>query len=132
MSLEQHRIIKEESNTSQDFYDRDGGYKRYHIETKPAPDIENSPSRFNVHVGRLGLLKLIVSEMIHYRGNKDVITSRPCVYGVFSGPVGGFAPREHLCVGCLRCTTQYPQFVKIEKNPKHRDIGDSYFTSVIV
>jgi len=54
--------------------------------------------------------------------------SRPCVYGVFSGPVGGFAPREHLCVGCLRCTTQYPEFVQIYPNPERKRLGDSYFT----
>lgn len=50
------------------------------------------------------------------------------MYGVFSGPVGGFAPREHLCVGCLRCTTQYPEFVKILPNPARSSLGDSYFT----
>ena len=50
------------------------------------------------------------------------------MYGVFSGPVGGFAPREHMCVGCLRCTTQYPEFVKILHNPARCSLGDSYFT----
>jgi len=50
------------------------------------------------------------------------------MYGVFSGPVGGFAPREHLCVGCLRCTTQYPEFVRILPNPVRSSLGDSYFT----
>jgi hypothetical protein len=46
-----------------------------------------------------------------------VVLSRPCVYGVFSGPLGGLAPRETLCVGCLRCTTQYPDIVQIKPNP---------------
>ncbi len=50
------------------------------------------------------------------------------MYGVFSGLVGGFAPREHLCVGCLRCTTQHPEFVKILPNPARSSLGDSYFT----
>lgn len=54
--------------------------------------------------------------------------NRPCVYGVFSGPLGGFLPREHMCVGCLRCTTQYPEFVQIHPNPKRQLLGDSYFT----
>ena len=54
--------------------------------------------------------------------------SRPCVYGVFSGPIGGFAPREQNCVGCLRCTTQYPDWVEILPNPKRAALGDSYFT----
>jgi hypothetical protein len=57
----------------------------------------------------------------------EVVTSRPCMYGVFSGPVGGFAPRERLCVGCLRCTTEFPDFVTISPNPERRALGDSYF-----
>lgn len=54
--------------------------------------------------------------------------SRPCVYGVFSGPLGGFLPRENLCVGCLRCTTQYPEFVQVYPNVERQHLGDSYFT----
>lgn len=49
------------------------------------------------------------------------------MYGVFSGPLGGFAPRDHLCVGCLRCSTQYPEFVQIYPNPQRQRLGDSYF-----
>jgi Conserved region in glutamate synthase len=48
------------------------------------------------------------------------------VYGVFSGPGGGFAPREELCVGCLRCTVQYPEVVQIHHNPERARLGDSY------
>src|SRR5205085_1396752 len=51
--------------------------------------------------------------------------SRPCVYGVFSRPVGGLAPREELCVGCLRCTVQYPDMVQIIPNPQRQRLGDS-------
>ncbi|UYN89168.1 MAG: hypothetical protein KIT08_08705 [Anaerolineales bacterium] len=104
------------------------GYHRYHIPTKPAPDIEKWPSRFKVKVRRTGLAKLLLSEIVHYRGRKDVILSRPCMYGVFSGPVGGFMPREEHCVGCLRCTTEFPEFVRIEHNPERQKLGDSYFT----
>ncbi len=104
------------------------GYHRYHIPTKPAPDIEKWPSRFKVKVRRSGLAKLLLSEVFHYRGRKDVILSRPCMYGVFSGPVGGFMPREEHCVGCLRCTTEFPEFVRIEHNPERQKLGDSYFT----
>ncbi|MBX3046674.1 MAG: hypothetical protein KF698_06740 [Anaerolineales bacterium] len=104
------------------------GYHRYHIPTRPAPDIEKWPSRFKVKVRRTGLAKLLLSEVFHYRGRKDVILSRPCMYGVFSGPVGGFMPREEHCVGCLRCTTEFPEFVRIEHNPERQKLGDSYFT----
>lgn len=104
------------------------GYRRYHIPTEPAPHIAPHPSRFRVRVNRPALARLLLAELFHYRFNLPVVLSRPCVYGVFSGPVGGFAPREHLCVGCLRCTVQYPEVVQIEPNPDRLRLGDSYFT----
>lgn len=100
-------------------------YRRYHIEAKAAPDIIPLPSRFRVEVKKHRLALLLLKEALHYRGKISVILSRPCVYGVFSGPVGGFAPREHLCVGCLRCMVQYPDVVRIRRNSEH--MGDSYF-----
>ncbi len=105
-----------------------GTYRRYHIATRDAPDIVPWPSRFKVDVKRLGLAKLILTEAVQYRGDSDVILSRPCVYGVFSGPIGGFLPRERLCVGCLRCTTQYPEWVSVTPNPARSALGDSYFS----
>ena len=104
-----------------------GAYERYHIATEEAKDVVRWPSRFKVKVKRSGLAKLLLSEVRHYGLNTDVLLSRPCMYGVFSGPVGGFAPREQLCVGCLRCTTEFPDFVRVEHNPERRELGDSYF-----
>ncbi len=104
-------------------------YERYRIETQPAPDIVRWPSRFKVKVSRAGLAKHLIKELIHYRADMELVLSRPCVYGVFSGPIGGFAPREELCVGCLRCTTQHPEFVEILPNPDRQQLGDSYFTA---
>lgn len=112
-------LITEESPTT---------YRRYHISTRLAPDIEKWPSRFKVHVRKSGLAKLLLKELIHYRGRLAPVLSRPCMYGVFSGPVGGFVPRERLCVGCLRCTTEFPDFVRVEHNPERRKLGDSFFT----
>lgn len=106
-----------------------GVYQRYHIATRPAPDIEKWPSRFRVRVRKTGLAKLLLKELAHYRGRLAPVLSRPCLYGVFSGPVGGFAPREEHCVGCLRCTTEFPDFVRVEHNAERRRLGDSYFTS---
>ncbi len=102
-------------------------YHRYHIQTADAPDIVPWPPRFNVRVGKIGLAKLILRELIHTRGDMEVTLSRPCLYGVFSGPIGGFAPRPQFCVGCLRCTTQHPDFVTVTPNPERRKLGDSYF-----
>lgn len=108
-------------------------YVRYHIETKPALDIEKWPTRFSVKVGRVAFAKFLLSEILHYGPqNPDVILSRPCIYGVFSGPVGGFIPRPQYCVGCLRCTTEFPEFITVTPNPERLKLGDSYFTSSFV
>ena len=108
-------------------------YVRYHIETKSAPDIEKWPTRFTVKVGRVELAKFLISEILQYGPkNREVILSRPCIYGVFSGPVGGFLPRPEHCVGCLRCTTEFPEYITIAPNPQRRKLGDSYFTSNFV
>lgn len=103
-------------------------YERYRIPSENAPNLAGHPSRFRVDVSKPGLAGLLLKEIVHYRGNVPVIVSRPCVYGVFSGPVGGFAPREHMCVGCLRCTVQYPDIVEIRPNPERARLGDSYLS----
>jgi hypothetical protein len=108
------------------------GYHRYHIDTETAPDVEKWPSRFNVRVAKVGLAKFLIEEFIHTHGNIPVMMSRPCMYGVFSGPVGGFAPRTQHCVGCLRCTTEYPDMIQVSHNPQRRKLGDDYFTFDIV
>lgn len=102
-------------------------YRRYTIETSQSFDLKALPNRFLVKVGKFGLAKLLAKEFFHYFGKWDVVFARPCVYGVFSGPAGGFMPRPNLCVGCLRCTIQHPEFVTILHNPKLAAIGDSYF-----
>lgn len=102
-------------------------YHRYHIETREVPDRVRWPSRFKVKVSKLGLAKHLLTEILHTRMDMEVVTSRPCMYGVYSGPVGGFAPREELCVGCLRCTTEFPDFTQIIPNPERAALGDSYF-----
>jgi hypothetical protein len=108
--------------------DGHAAYTRYHITTKPAPDVAPHPHRFRVRVGKMGLAGHLVRELFHSRLNFRIIASRPCVYGVFSGPIGGFAPRPKLCVGCLRCMTEYPDFVLVSPNPDRLLLGDSYFT----
>jgi hypothetical protein len=104
-------------------------YQRYHIETKPTPDFIPWPNRFQVKVNRFQLAKLLISEIIEFRGDMKAVTSRPCMYGTFSGPIGGFAPRPEHCVGCLRCSTQHPEAVTILRDPDRERLGDSFFTS---
>lgn len=102
-------------------------YHRYRIQTAPAPNAADHPNRFRVHVNRFQLAKMLLSELLEYRGDMNLVLSRPCVYGVFSGRLGGFMPRQQHCVGCLRCTVQYPQVVQIQRNPDRLELGDSYF-----
>lgn len=101
-------------------------FHRYHIETQTTPDIVPHPSRFRVNVKKHRLIALLLKELFEYKGNLEVALSRPCVYGVFSRPVGGLAPREELCVGCLRCTVQYPDIVQIHPNPERQRLGDTF------
>ena len=103
-------------------------YERYHIHVEEVEDTDPLPNRFLVKVGKMGLAKHIAKEVFMYFPDFDVILARPCTYGVFSGPAGGFSPRPELCVGCLRCTVQHPDFVKVLPNPKRLALGDSYTT----
>jgi hypothetical protein len=100
-------------------------YHRYHIETELAEDIVPLPSRFRVKVKKHRLIGMVLKEFFTL-GDLPVALSRPCVYGVFSRPVGGLAPREELCVGCLRCTVQYPDIVQIYPNPARRLLGNGF------
>jgi len=105
----------------------DNSYKRYHIKTEAVPNIIHWPNRFLVKVNRFQLAKYMLGEVFHQRGDIKAITSRPCMYGTFSGPIGGFAPRPQHCVGCLRCTVQHPEIITILHNPAYQALGDSYF-----
>jgi hypothetical protein len=107
-------------------------YTRYTIQTELTTNLAYYPSRFIVDTNRIKLAKLLLGEIIHTRGYWKLVSSRPCVYGVFSGPLGGFLPRPEHCVGCLRCTVQYPDIVQIRRNPERLKVGDSYFTPDIV
>ena len=89
-------------------------YHRYHLQTSPAPEIAPFPNRTRVKVSKRGLAMHLLKELVRHRRNLEVALSRPCVYGVFSGPVGGFAPRSNSCVGCLRCTIEYAEMVQVQ------------------
>ena len=102
-------------------------YKRYHIKTETVPNIIPWPNRFLVQVNKFQLAKYMLGEVFHQRGDIKAITSRPCMYGTFSGPIGGFAPRPQHCVGCLRCTVQHPEILTIRHNPAYQGMGDAYF-----
>lgn len=103
-----------------------GDYQRYEIDTAETKDVVKVPSRFKVRVKRHKLLWMLIEELFHFRGNTEVVFSRPCMYGVFGRKVGGMAPIQDKCVGCLRCTMQYPGVVQIHRNPARASLGDSF------
>jgi hypothetical protein len=102
---------------------------RVEVEVKEAPPIRPLPPRYRVHVRKARLLTLLLKEAIHYRFNRKVVLSRPCIYGVFSGRLGGFRPQHAKCVACMRCKQEYPSVIKdIVPNPEFLALGDSYLT----
>jgi len=105
---------------------QESSFHRYDIEAESAPDIVKLPPRFKVKTRKHKLIQLAVTELIQFKGNAKVALSRPCMYGVFGRPVGGLAPISEKCVGCLRCTIQYPEVVQILPNPDRARLGDSY------
>jgi hypothetical protein len=106
--------------------------KKFHIETQLAPDVLRRPNRFRVNVRKHRLVVHYFTEFFRYRTRFRVIVHRPCIFTVYDRLVGGMAPREELCVGCLRCTTQNPELIKIRRNPKFMAQGDSYFRGDMV
>ena len=102
-------------------------YERYEIETAEAPPVRPVPNKFYPKVGRWGLAKTLIREALHYRFDKEMLLARPCIYGVFSGPLGGFMPRRGLCVGCMRCVQEYPEFCEVLVDERYKALGDSYF-----
>jgi hypothetical protein len=101
-------------------------YHRYHIETEMTPDLVAHPNKFRVKVKKHRLLAHGLKGLIAYKGDLRIAMSRPCMYDVYSRPVGGLAPIEQLCVGCLRCTTEHPEVVQILPNSERELLGDAY------
>src|SRR5260370_16806187 len=100
-------------------------YHRYHIETQNTPDIVPLPPKFQGKVKKHRLIAMVLKELFELKGDLPVALSRPCVYGVFSRLVGGLAPREELCVGCLRCTVHFPGMVQLYPIPTPHHLPDS-------
>src|SRR3990172_8520467 len=100
-------------------------YKRFHIESAPAPAKFPSPNKFDPNANRFRLAKMILQEGIHYRFHKEVWLARPCIYGVFDGFLGGFKPIKEKCVGCMRCVQEYPHIMKVDISEDYKKLGDS-------
>jgi hypothetical protein len=103
-------------------------YERFKIETKPAPDVYQIPNRFDVSAKKVRLAAMLVHEAFEYKLNKEVVLSRPCIYGVFGGRFGGFKPLKHKCVGCMRCVQEYPHIMTVKHSNSYKRLGDSFWT----
>jgi hypothetical protein len=71
---------------------------------------------------------MLVHEAFEYKLNKEVVLSRPCIYGVFGGRFGGFKPLKHRCVGCMRCVQEYPHIMTVKQSDEYKRLGDSFWT----
>ncbi len=104
-------------------------YQRYSIPVKEAPPRYEMPPKFNVIINKFKLAQMVVGEAFHYRLNRKVVLSRPCIYGVFGSHFGGFRPIQEKCTACMRCKQEYPDVIEdIIVNPDYRKLGDSYFS----
>jgi len=103
-------------------------YERFKIETKQAPHVFQIPNKFDVSARKLRLAAMLVHEAFEYKLNKEVVLSRPCIYGVFGGRFGGFKPLKHKCVGCMRCVQEYPHIMTVKQSDEYKRLGDSFWT----
>jgi hypothetical protein len=103
-------------------------YERFRIETKPAPHVYQIPNKFDVSARKLRLAAMLVREAFEFKLNKEVVLSRPCIYGVFGGHFGGFKPLKHKCVGCMRCVQEYPHIMTVKQSEEYKRLGDSFWT----
>jgi len=108
------------------------GYRRFKIESRPAPHVYPIPNRFDVRARKIRLAAMLVHEAFEYRFEKEVVLSRPCIYGVFSGHFGGFKPLKHKCVGCMRCVQEYPHIMTVKPSEAYKKLGDSFWTPEMV
>ncbi len=102
------------------------------IETRPAPHAYPVPNRFDVSAKKLRLAAMLVHEAFEYRLNREVVLSRPCIYGVFGGRFGGFKPIKQNCVGCMRCVQEYPHIMTVKPSDDYRRLGDKFWTPEMV
>jgi hypothetical protein len=108
------------------------GYQRFKIESNPAPHVYPIPNKFDVSARKVRLAAMLIREAFERRFNREIILSRPCIYGTFSGHFGGFKPIKRNCVGCMRCVQEYPDIMTVKPSDAYRTLGDSFWTPEMV
>ena len=110
-------------------------YQRYKIVTQPAPPRKKLPPPFDPRVSKIGLARILLKETfgcglkLRKKEYRRVLVSRPCIYGTFSGRLGGFHPIKEKCTGCMRCVQEYPGICSVDRNPEFYRFADSYWAS---
>src|SRR2546426_12382212 len=107
-------------------------YERFKIETIPAPHVYQIPNKFDVSARKVRLAAMLVHEAFEYKLNKEVVLSRPCIYGVFGGRFGGFKPLKHKCVGCIRSGPEDTHIMAAKQSEEYNTLGDSVWTTEAV
>src|SRR3989344_424150 len=109
-------------------------YRMFRLRAEETPPLFPQPGPFLPKVSKPGLARLILKEALGYNrkllgsAHREALLSRPCIYGVFSGPFGGFSPRVEKCTGCMRCVQEHPEVCSVVRNPAFAEQGDSYWT----
>jgi len=113
-----------------------GSYHRFRIRAKEAPPRRKQPRPFNPRVSKIGLADSLLREVIKLgfklrrKEHRQMLLSRPCIYGTFSGHFGGFHPIKDRCTGCMRCVQENPGMCHVERNPEFFKFADSYWIPV--
>src|SRR2546428_10141410 len=71
---------------------------------------------------------MLLHEAFEFKLNKEVVLSRPCIYGVFGGHFGGFRPLKHKCVGCMRGVQEDPHIMTGKHTEEYNRLGDLFWT----
>lgn len=110
-------------------------YQRFQIASIKCEPRVKKPFPFLPVVKKIGLAKLLAKEIFHLNLKliqptyRNLLFSRPCIYGVFGSRFGGFAPIVEKCTGCLRCVQEFPSFCEVKRNPEFNTYGDSYWVA---
>ncbi len=108
-------------------------HEKFHLKTRTVEDRKKIPNPYYPKIKKLKLITMITKESLKAglkfftKEERKVIFSRPCIYGVFGGPLGGLAPRREYCTGCMRCVLEYPNICTVDRNPEFLKFGDSYW-----
>ena len=103
-------------------------FERYHIETEDVPDIVPWPSRFKVKVGKMGLTRLLLRELVQYRG--DMATgSEPALLYMVSFREALEVIHRARNIASAACAAPYsiPNSSRCVLIRKETSLGDSFF-----